>query len=387
MEKRWIIVLLLLGALSLTACKGDGKKVPVLDYELTSNSIIIYPIDGAEYRLNGGDWQDNNVFDKLQEGGEYTIEMRMKNNRAGDIVSENVKLPYSNDIDVYLIGGQSNALGISPIRELSWEMNSKSYKEIRIYAAGQNTKNPTATGQQLNNNADEWTIVKTGLGVNSASFGPEIGMAEVLQPFYPLKENKAQAAIIKYTWGGTELWNRWLPPSSYEQGIGERAIFTRIDDKRAGDLYCNFVYTARARLDDLRSEGFNPIIKGMVWMQGEGDATNLTKTQYYGKNLENLINDIRSEFQTDDMPFVVGEIRSLIPSFRDDLRAIQAAIAKEIPNVHFVSTMDLSVGLLDWWHFDAPSMLSLGQRFASVLIGASSHTPITGAAEEMHKKY
>ena len=64
------------------------------NYEATSDSITVDKVDGAEYRINGGEWQDSNVFEGLEAGTEYTIEMRMKASdglEASDPVSIQVK--------------------------------------------------------------------------------------------------------------------------------------------------------------------------------------------------------------------------------------------------------------------------------------------------------
>ena len=43
-----------------------------------TTSITLEYIEGYEYRIKGGDWQDSNVFNNLEPGKEYTFEMRKK---------------------------------------------------------------------------------------------------------------------------------------------------------------------------------------------------------------------------------------------------------------------------------------------------------------------
>ena len=42
-------------------------------------------------------------------------------------------------------------------------------------------------------------------------FGPELGLAEKLHETYP----EEQFFIIKYAWGGSNLYDQWLSPSSF----------------------------------------------------------------------------------------------------------------------------------------------------------------------------
>lgn len=48
-------------------------------------------MDGCEYRLNDGEWQDSNVFEGLAANTEYTVSIRFKGTdtiETGEIVSE-----------------------------------------------------------------------------------------------------------------------------------------------------------------------------------------------------------------------------------------------------------------------------------------------------------
>lgn len=44
---------------------------------------------------------------------------------------------------------------------------------------------------------------------------------------------------------------------------------------------------------------------------------------------------------------------------------------RNLPDCYFVDSSDLEMGLLDWWHFRASSMLELGRRFAGALTAAA----------------
>lgn len=49
-------------------------------------------------------------------------------------------------------------------------------------------------------------------------------------------------------------------------------------------------------------------LKGILWHQGEGDSGLPDLQTYYFSNLEEIINDFRTDLNVPDLPFVVGEI-------------------------------------------------------------------------------
>ena len=65
----------------------DKPAAPVVTYTSTDSTITIDPIDGAEYKISTGDWQDGNVFEGLAADTEYQFSVRIKDN-ADHIASE-----------------------------------------------------------------------------------------------------------------------------------------------------------------------------------------------------------------------------------------------------------------------------------------------------------
>jgi hypothetical protein len=101
-------------------------------------------------------------------------------------------------VNVLLIAGQSNALGISHFAELPEEYR-RSY-DVDIYF-NTNTENP---------NNGKWQRVRPGLGHREDRFGLELPAAHLLAA------RGEEWVIIKYASDGTALYDRWNKARSAE---------------------------------------------------------------------------------------------------------------------------------------------------------------------------
>jgi len=241
-------------------------------------------------------------------------------------------------LKVYLLGGQSNAVGCSSVNGLPRNLIG-SQKGVTIFVRGECRLGPYG-----------WAYLRDGLGSGfgdydgRGTFGPELNFGAIMQP----KDPSRVIAIIKCAWGGTNLGSQWRPPSAG----GE-----------VGPLYKGFVeafHEGMSRLDP----AFEPEIAGMIWMQGESDSGDQKMAEDYAKNLTCLINDIRAETKTPDMPFVLAQI-SEAPAWEPRggmIREAELEVARTVP--HMATFLTDDYGMCDPWQHDTPSMVSLGERFA-----------------------
>ena len=56
----------------------DQPAAPTVTYEVTDSSITVTAVEGAEYKLGTGEWQDSNVFENLGANVEYQVSVRIK---------------------------------------------------------------------------------------------------------------------------------------------------------------------------------------------------------------------------------------------------------------------------------------------------------------------
>ena len=256
-------------------------------------------------------------------------------------------------VKVILLGGQSNASGCSRDDYLAKNVTSEKYAQ---YEGGFDNVyiNYFATGTNVSS-----AFVKCGARQGEAGgyFGPELGMAEKLNEMYP----DETFFIIKCAWGGSNLVNQWLSPSS---------------DGRTGDLYRRFVNYVNTSIDYLVSKNYDVKIEAMCWMQGESDSLNVKHATDYQKNLENLISDIRDEFSEyasdDGIAFVDAYIADnpFFWVYCEQVNNSKLAVSDKSPINLLVDTVSAGLtcteepeGAPDVAHYDSLSELKLGQMF------------------------
>ena len=98
-------------------------------------------------------------------------------------------------------------------------------------------------------------------------------------------------------------------------------------------------------------------LKGILWHQGESDA----KNPKYLEELTQLISDLRADLGDPELPFVAGQVKDL-PSINDRIAALPAAV----PHTAYASSKGLKT--TDRWHFDAPGVRLLGERYAEAML-------------------
>lgn len=295
-------------------------------------------------------------------------------------------------IDMYLIGGQSNAAGYS--------LASKSGVDgsfSNVMYAGEVDKRLDGTsvggGSNLYSYATYKKAVTVGCGVRNGYIGPEFGMAKTLNSYY---SGDKKAIIFKSAAGGTALQNKnsglsatygnWYPRSMWKTGFTPDASVSP-----TGVQYKNFIDNFRLVYNTLKDNGYEPKVKGMVWMQGEDD---LGAVSAYKTLIKALISDIRTDvaeitYDRDNevMPFVIGEIATTFAVYNNpsvpEFNNMQREVAAETAGVYTAKTDDLIIvganGIegTDKYHFSGADMVTLGERFAEKLITATDETLVS----------
>ena len=163
-------------------------------------------------------------------------------------------------------------------------------------------------------------------------FGPELQFGHVVGE--ALDE---PVLIIKTAWGGKSLYRDFRPPSSG----GE-----------TGKYYSLMIAQIREALQQYPTEipalkGRDYRLSGLVWYHGWNDGVDpQNAVPEYENNLKNLIDDVRRDLRSPNLPVVIGEItgpwRNAPPEW-ERLRKAQASVSmnQEIGKfVGFVPTRD-----------------------------------------------
>ena len=244
--------------------------------------------------------------------------------------------------------------------------------------------------------------LKVGYGAPKEGFGPEFNFGHVVGNHYD-----EQVLIIKTSWGGRALAQGFMPPSSMPSAAKFEVLTTEENAKntewnasqkeritknnlkimeenktaekkkplqkfkprpmvsveeyqqRYGIDYRNMVSEVHECLANLKErfpsyQGQGYEIEGFVWFQGWNDQYN-DRWLSYESNLENLIRDLRDEFDVPEMKVVIGEMghdgpnEPQVDSPRSIIMAAQQAVAK---NPEFRSTA-ICVNTRQYWDMDA----------------------------------
>ncbi|PTQ96582.1 protein of unknown function (DUF303) [Mucilaginibacter yixingensis] len=194
-----------------------------------------------------------------------------------------VEAQHAKHIEVYLIGGQSNATGQGYVNNMSDSM--KIDTSVLIFHSGK---------PHLNSGLPPYHWYPLHPASESPDrFGPELGFGTKLHQLRP----NTSMVIIKHAHSGTDLYRQWNPGQN------------NLDILHWGDQFSTFVQTVNAGLDSLRKLGYKPVIKGMLWQQGENDADKGdTISALYGVHLNHFIKRVRQQFHARKILFVYGYV-------------------------------------------------------------------------------
>jgi len=250
------------------------------------------------------------------------------------------------DLDIIIIAGQSNAVGCTYVNTL--DENKRFYFAPHVYL------------YEEGNFADYYTkrIIKgitCNMGNCDFQMGIEYGISYVLNKEFP----KTTIGLIRYAYGGTTLYNHWK--TDY---VGEPE-----GSEDYGTCYYHFKKTIINGIEAYKRAGYNPTIRGMVWMQGETDAVDKKKAACYKENLEILLKEFREFLRIPDLKIIVGEIATQAPSapYSNEVRRIQREVCGENINNIFMSTKGIKIGH-DTYHFDGNEDFILGKRFGKQVV-------------------
>ena len=149
-------------------------------------------------------------------------------------------------IDVWLIAGQSNAIGSAKVSNYPTDAAYAEYKAL-LESGSENV-------WYIGNSLTDFVPTGFGLGSGSSSAGPEIGIATALD------KSANKNAIIKVAYGNSSLYNNTSSDVSIQRGTWTPPTY--IDKynintvgNRTGDLYLTFINKVGEGLDELRAQG------------------------------------------------------------------------------------------------------------------------------------
>ena len=240
-------------------------------------------------------------------------------------------LPASAATKVFLLAGQSNMDGVGRGAELVGPLAKYSGQQpgVKIW----------------DHASRKWVTLSSSMNGN-IGFGPEVSFGYKMHAAFP----HDSIYLYKYALASTNLYFEWNP-----NGAG--TSFPCYDTFKSGGL---------AAVQALKDAKRSPIIAGMLWMQGEGDASNPYWAAAYQKNLIDFIAHVRRDFNTPDMPFVIARIIKSYgtPENNALVRAAEVTVPTLVPHTTWVNTDDLQLSQAVPLHYGTQGQIDLGNRFA-----------------------
>ena len=219
---------------------------------------------------------------------------------------------------IYLLMGQSNMAGRG--------------------ALGPQVDNPRV----LTLNSDgQWVVARDPLhakiGGVEPGVGPGVPFANAMLEAHP----EVTIGLIPCAVGGSPL-RRWV---------------------KGGDLYEAAITRAKAAAEI-------GVVMGVLWHQGETDATKRGNAESYEARLTTMFGDLRQDLGDPELPIVVGQLGEFLGGDKyPHADAVRAALERVPRTASHVGYAD-SAGLGhkgDRVHFDAEAARELGERYAKAM--------------------
>jgi beta-glucanase (GH16 family) len=352
-----------------------------------SNTLFITAIQDSLNELN-----ENVIIDivSVTNGTEYG-----QQSRTISIVDDDGPLV----LQTWILAGQSNMEGYgiteSPVASLAPASTLSSigrsdlnitHDAVRFYQGANDYNTVSASAGMSMPAKNQWHSMEPyegltydwGSGIGNESgrrFGPELAFGHEVQSYLG-----RSIALIKYARGS-------IPLSSLES-TQQNGLWKDFDptDSRANH-YDTITNTLQNAIDALSTNTILSI-RGLLWMQGEGDAT-ATLAPLYETNLTEFVSVIRADIaaivaasggkarlaaaSSNEIDIILGTIQVLSTNSQTVIDAQNAVAAAD----SHVFTVNGTTGLSmmtndDWWtsgvHYDTAGSVLLGERFAGAAI-------------------
>jgi hypothetical protein len=212
------------------------------------------------------------------------------------------------DLHVYLLIGQSNMAGRAPLAP----DHGEGVKGCLLL-------NEQNDWEPARHPLNQYSTIRKGLGMQKLN--PGWSFVRAMRKANP----KVTIGLVVNARGGSKI-EEWTRGTRFYQDLLKRAKAAQ----ESGTL------------------------KGVLWHQGE---SNSGQPGPYLAKLKDLVENLRNDLEEPNLPFVAGQIKEG-EAINQEIARLPAAL----PNTGVASSKGLKT--MDRWHFDAPSMITLGERYA-----------------------
>ena len=221
-------------------------------------------------------------------------------------------------MDLYLCIGQSNMAGRATIET----QDKDSIKNVLLF-----TGNDLKLWEQAANPLNKYSTVRKKMSMQK--LGPSYAFAKEMASAFPNKK----IGLIVNAKGGTAI-EKWAT----DQELYKEAILQTKKGLKHG------------------------VLKGIIWHQGEANSS---RYKQYLPKLKKLIQSLRTDLNSPDLPFVAGQLSSDKPK-RINFNKMILALPQQVKNTGVASSENLKT--IDGTHFDSESQRLLGARYAKEML-------------------
>ncbi len=306
-------------------------------------------------------------------------------------------LSAKNTVKVFILAGQSNMEGKAQNKLLEHQATDAKTKELfaHLRKDGKWIERDDVMIKYLNRHG------KLTIGYGSRDrTGVELQLGHTLGDHF-----EEPVLLIKAAWGGHSLYQKFRSPSAglpsdeklTEELQKAQERTKKNNEKRKKndpiptmeDIKAGYGVSWREMLKEVRETLKNyktlfpslrettPEIAGFVWFQGWNDQYNGAETEY-ASNMEYFIKDVRKEFKSPELPFVIGVMgQNGSKEAKGAMKAIQEAqVAMEkLPKVKAVQTDVLidkaAEALYPTWRKNIPEWEKTGSDHAYHYLGSA----------------
>lgn len=281
-------------------------------------------------------------------------------------------------VKVFILAGQSNMEGKAKVSLLEYQVKQPATRDL--------FKHYEQDGKWAERE-DVWIKFldrKGNLTVGYGSpncIGPELEFGHVVGNHYG-----EQVLLIKTAWGGRSLYRDFRPPSA---GLPDDKVLAKLLDeakKRAaadpkkvakeptlddikqpfGASYREMLTEVNQTLANLKmhfpayqDQGYE--LAGFIWFQGWNDMISVEYTAEYTANLAHFIQDVRKDFKSPNLPFVVAQMGVDGVKAGENIKRFKAAQAAILENAEVRENLAL-VKTDIFWDLEAEAVFKKGWR-------------------------
>ncbi len=339
------VILFLTGVQARTWTSKDGSKTFEAElkvYDSATGAVIVTLPDRTAMKFNQDVLSEADItFLKEQGNTDAPSAPSTSKPAMGKIDADPKNLFKKHDgkpadmskpVQVFIIMGQSNAVGLGKLPSLEAAVKTKGKYPYLVDDAGgwierKDVRNVFIMSLKLQHN--DWMSVK-----NRNAVGLEHALGHALG-----NAIEAPVMILKSCIGNRSIGWDLLPPGSepYDGQPGYRGTSENLKGTGekpaagwyAGKQYDDDVEGAKQILADLKTyypEAKNYEVAGFFFWQGEKDGGNPVHSANYEKNLTNFINSVRKDFNAPNAKFVLGTMGEAVKGSGNKVMEGQLAV-------------------------------------------------------------